>query len=277
METQSKSYIYSVLFIAFLVVAILVGLKFADNANLSASNDNQPEIVGFNDYSENKNELHSFFEKLLNIETQNRSVRIAFFGDSFSEGDILSGTLKHLFQKDFGRKSVILDSYSIGDFCGTSLQSLSHEKLPQFNNLLQYDLIILGHGLNVIEAERTEYEAYEAEMIKTVDHLKALFSNASILLLSVPDRSHKKNDNHETMPGILAMVEHQKNICQKSGIAFWNLFEAMGGKNSMPLFVNSDPPKADEDHTHFTFAGGEHLGKLLFEAFMFEKEIYKRL
>ena len=374
--------------------------------------DNQLGIVKFNDYSENKDGLRLFFEKLLGIGTSKRQVRIAFFGDSFIEGDILSSDLRRLFQENFGgrgvgmmpvtsqvngfRKTVvhqfsawntysfnnysdksalgicgsvstpnnsawvyyqgikkerldscnrvsvfyalpdkdtrifykrnkgtsvyanlqktenvgrvdingncgniqisfppvkslhvygvsledstgvILDNYSIRSFSGTGLQQLSQKKLSQFNSLLQYDLIILGFGLNVVEAKRTEYNMYESEMIKTVNYLKASFPDASMLLVGVPDRSYRENGDCETMPGVLAMIEHQKNICKKSGIVFWNLFEAMGGKNSMPHFVNSNPAKANKDYTHLTFAGGEYLGNLLYETFMYEKEAYEK-
>ena len=377
-----------------------------------AEEDNPMGFIRFDDYSTNNNGLHLFFSKLLNQKALGRPVRIAFFGDSFIEGDILSGDLRRLFQENFGgrgvgmmpvtsqvnnfRKTVvhqfsawnthsfnsnfdksklgingnvyipnknawvyyqgvdnnlldtcsrisvfyslpdgetkiyykknkgvsyyeklpkaenvgcvnidgscgniqisfpqmsqlhiygvsmedttgvILDNYSLRGFSGTGLHRLSKEKLSCFNEILQYDLIILGFGLNVAEANRTEYKSYEKEMIQTIDHLKSSFPNASVLLIGVPDRCHKINGGYETMPGILSMIEYQKNICQKSEIVFWNLFEAMGGKNSMPLFVNSNPPKASKDYTHLTFAGGEYLGNLLYETFMYEKEIYEK-
>ena len=171
---------------------------------------------------------------------------------------------------------VIVDNYSIRGFSGTGLQSLSSEKLSHFNNLLEYDLIILGFGLNVAETRRVDYKAYEAEMVKAINHLKASFPQAGFLLVGVPDRSYKNAGNYETMPGISAMVEHEKRICEKSEIVFWNLYEAMGGKNSMPLFVNSKPPKASKDYTHLTFEGGEYLGNLLYETFMYEKDAYEK-
>ena len=475
MGAQPKNYILSVLIVVFLVVLILTGLKYTEdatgNTNLKPVNiisqveretptennnliaksqdalnislvqeeeklppprahapqnaeeqpvtissdsliyNNELGIVRFCDYSANKNGLHSFFSNLQKVNTLNRPVRIAFFGDSFIEGDILSGDLRRLFQENFGGKGVgmmpitsivsgfrrtvihqfsawntcsfnnsnksklgingcvytpnnnawvyyqgvnknllntfqkvsvfyslpdndtrifykkdkgtsvyaklpknknigrvdihgscnniqisfppvnnlcvygvsledttgvMVDNYSIRGFSGTGLQYLPQERLSQFCDLLQYDLIILGYGLNVTEAKRTNYQGYENEMIKMVNHLKSSFPNTSVLLVGVPDRSQKINGSYETMPGILAMVEHQKNICQKTGIVFWNLFEAMGGKNSMPLFVNSKPPKANKDYTHLTFAGGEYLGNLFYETFMYEKAIYER-
>ena len=451
MENQPKNHIFSVFFLVVVVVFILAGLKVSENVahavymtpiNLfsqieyqdtvstlpSPETEKQPAstpsnipdittgndqlgIIKFNDYSKNKDGLHPFFRKLLNIKKLNKPVRIAYYGDSFIEGDILSGDLRFLFQKNFGGKGVgmmpvtsqvngfrrtvihqfsawntytfndydksklgiagnmcipnqnawvyyqgakkncldtfervsvfytlpnndtrvfykkdkgtsiyaklpkndsigrinidgncnniqisfppidnlqvygvsledttgvILDNYSIRGFSGTGLQSLSQKKLSQFNNLLQYDLIILEYGLNITEAKRKDYTAYETEMVKTINHLKLSFPNASILLVGVSDRSYKENNDYKTMPGILSMVEYQKNICQKTGIVFWNLFEAMGGKNSMPLFVNSIPPKANKDYTHLTFAGGEYLGNLLYETFMYEKKIFEK-
>ncbi len=35
-----------------------------------------------------------------------------------------------------------------------------------------------------------------------------------------------------TMPGVKNLIRYQQNIAAESGIAFWNMFEAMGGEGS---------------------------------------------
>lgn len=47
-----------------------------------------------------------FYEALGNINKLDRPVRIAYFGDSYIEGDILTSDLRFLFQKKFGGKGV---------------------------------------------------------------------------------------------------------------------------------------------------------------------------
>jgi lysophospholipase L1-like esterase len=43
--------------------------------------------------------------------------------------------------------------------------------------------------------------------------------------------------------------------------AFFNLFEAMGGRESMKALV--DQGLANKDYTHLTIAGGRRLGTLI--------------
>lgn len=54
--------------------------------------------VCFDDYSPDHDALNRFYEAL----SANRQVRIAYFGDSFIEGDLLTGSLRSLFQKKYG-------------------------------------------------------------------------------------------------------------------------------------------------------------------------------
>jgi len=59
-------------------------------------------MVCFDDYSEDHNALEHFYAAL----SENRQVRIAYFGDSFIEGDLLTGSLRRLFQDQYGGNGV---------------------------------------------------------------------------------------------------------------------------------------------------------------------------
>jgi len=59
-------------------------------------------MVCIDDYSANHDALNRFYEAL----SSNRQVRIAYFGDSFIEGDILTGSLRNLFQEKQGGNGV---------------------------------------------------------------------------------------------------------------------------------------------------------------------------
>jgi hypothetical protein len=61
-------------------------------------------------------------------------------------------------------------------------------------------------------------------------------------------------------------------IAEKGGTAFWNLFEAMGGENSVVDWVEANPPLSAKDYCHLTPAGGRLVSDLLFEALMKEKK-----
>jgi lysophospholipase L1-like esterase len=78
------------------------------------------------------------------------------------------------------------------------------------------------------------------------------------------------------MNAIPAMRNTQRQIAQKTGIAFWDMFEAMGGENSMVKFSEGKPPLAAKDYTHLNFKGGRILAGRLVKSLLFEKEKYER-
>jgi lysophospholipase L1-like esterase len=113
-------------------------------------------------------------------------------------------------------------------------------------------------------------------MVEVVNRLKKCFPKSSFLLLSVADRSTNKNGRLETMKAIPAMRNAQRMIAKKTKIAFWDMYQAMGGENSMVKFAHSRPPLAAKDYTHLTFAGGERLAKELAKSLFFEVEKFER-
>ena len=109
---------------------------------------------------------------------------------------------------------------------------------------------------------------YEREMVTVVNKLKKAFPKAGIVLISIHDKSQKKGSKLETDPVVLKLLEAQKNIVRKTKIAFWNLFESMGGKNSMPKWVAANPPLASKDHIHFNGQGAEKVADMFTEALL---------
>ncbi len=169
---------------------------------------------------------------------------------------------------------IIVDNFSIRGTAGTAFGKISSSILKRFDQLTGYDLIILEYGLNAMEAEKTGFKWYGDAMVKTIQYLQKCFPNASFLLLSVSDRSMKKDGEYVSMPAVRPFVISQRRACSDAGIVFWNLFQAMGGEGSMIEWANSTPPKANKDYTHLTFTGGRWIAKKLFETFEFENKRY---
>lgn len=79
-------------------------------------------------------------------------------------------------------------------------------------------------------------------MQTTVEHLKEAFPQAAILVVSVGDRDYKTEEGElRTMPGIKNLVRYQQNLAADEAVAFWNMFEAMGGEGSMAEMVHAKP------------------------------------
>lgn len=174
------------------------------------------------------------------------------------------------------KTGVYVDNFSIKGNSGIGLQAIPDRNLAAFDSLLHYDLIVLQFGLNVTNMPSYNFASYVKGMTHLVTKLKKAFPSTPILLLSVSDRSHRRQGQFVTMPVIPHLIVAQEKIAFENKLLFWNLFEAMGGENSMTKFANSKPALANKDYTHLNYAGGRKLGVSLARSFVNEVEKYEK-
>lgn len=176
-----------------------------------------------------------------------------------------------------GEEGITLDNFSTRGSGGQQLGRIPMATLKAYNRLRTYDLIVLQYGLNVAFQEGKDYSYYKAPMAKVVNRLKEAFPEASILIVGIGDREYKdENGELRTMPGVKNLIRYQQALAAETHVAFWNLFQAMGGEGSMVEMVNSKPSMANYDYTHINFRGGKHIAGLLFEALMYGKEQHEK-
>lgn len=174
-------------------------------------------------------------------------------------------------------KGIVLDNFSTRGSSGQQLGHIPLSRLQDYNRLRTYDLIILQYGLNVAFEQGVNYTYYKNAMIPVVKRLKKAFPNAAILIIGVGDREYKDEQGElRTMPGVKNLIRYQQALAAETQVAFWNLFEAMGGEGSMVEMVESKPSMANYDYTHINFRGGKHLASLLFETLIYGKEQYDK-
>jgi lysophospholipase L1-like esterase len=160
---------------------------------------------------------------------------------------------------------VYVDNFPLRGNSGVSLELINPDILSGFNDLLNYKLIILNFGLNMV-SEISDYRRYEREMVKVIAQMKKAFPETGFLIVSVGDKSMKKGSRFVTDPNVPKLVEAQKRIAEASGCAFWNLYQAMGGENSMHKWVSANPPLASKDYTHVNLDGARKIADMLSEA-----------
>jgi lysophospholipase L1-like esterase len=129
-------------------------------------------------------------------------------------------------------------------------------------------LIILQFGVNLVPYITSDYSYYEKQFYKQLKTLKSLRPDICIIVIGVSDMSQNKNGRYVSYPNIEKIREAQKNAAFKADCAFWDMYEAMGGKNSMPAWVNTNPALARTDFTHFTWKGSVVISKMFYEALM---------
>lgn len=170
---------------------------------------------------------------------------------------------------------IYIDNFSIKGNSGIGLMAIPGKTLAKFDSLLHYDLIVLQFGLNVASAKTIDFSNYVKSMTHLVSKLRRSFPDTPILLLSVSDRSTRLQGEFVTMPVIPYLIRAQEKIAADNKLLFWNLFEAMGGQNSMAKYANAKPPLANKDYTHLNYAGGRKIGISLARSFIHEVDSYQ--
>ncbi len=163
------------------------------------------------------------------------------------------------------QEGVSVDGFPIRSGTGISLSNFTVENLKQWNEVLPYDLFILQFGVNFLTTGKMSLSDYEKAMGNAIENIKSAFPDASVIVVSVGDKSKRSGGNFATDPMVPRLIETQKKLASAKNVAFWNLFEAMGGKNSMVKWSKADPPLSHSDYTHFTNKGGEKIAKMFFD------------
>ena len=171
---------------------------------------------------------------------------------------------------------VFVDNFSFRGNSGLPIQKIKQGIYCSSNDCLGYDLIILEYGLNAVDPSVTDFSWYERGMNIAIKHIQASFPNTSILLISVGDKSYRKDGVYQTDPSVPILVETQKRMAKDNKLAFWSLYDAMGGSGSMVKWVEGDTAFANKDYTHFNFKGAHKVGKLLFSKIIGEYNDYNK-
>lgn len=246
----------------------LPSTEFFYNARIFYSNAGESSVI---EYSLNDSRLVKVTLKkgnfinsfLINSNTKSTSLLIKF----------ISGERPYIYGVSLESNSgIYVDNFAMPGNSGVSLLDLNDKMLQNFNQLMNYKLLIFNFGANVTSPNKGVYTVYENKMVEVINKYKRLFPACSIILVSVEDKTMKIGPNFVTNPDVPILLQAQKRIAEKTNIAFWNLWEAMGGENSMYKWVTASPPMALRDYAHFTPQGGQRIADLFVHAIL---ELYK--
>ncbi len=165
---------------------------------------------------------------------------------------------------------VTVDNLPFRGSKGTEFVKLDMAQMKQMGRYLPVGLIIYEFGVNAVANNSRNYGYYERNLRKQLQYLKKIWPQATILVVSSSDMSEKSGNGYATRPSVAKVIEAQRNAAFAESCAFWNLYEAMGGYNSMPQWVNSH--LAQKDYTHFNREGGHRVAQMLYDAIMSELE-----
>ncbi|MDX1905199.1 MAG: hypothetical protein SFU27_13680 [Thermonemataceae bacterium] len=168
---------------------------------------------------------------------------------------------------------IAVDNAPLRGSAGLEFEKINFMHLKEQYKQLNTKLIILQFGVNV-DLRGANFNFYENLFYKQLLLLKKAAPEASILVVGTSDRAYKNLDEYNSYPNLPLLRDAQRRAAFRAGCAFWDLYAAMGGQNSMAVWVKEN--LAGKDYTHFKIEGANLVGNMLFEALMQAYEAYKQ-
>ncbi len=174
------------------------------------------------------------------------------------------------------QQGVAVDNVSLRGSSCTEFGRMDMTFYGQQVRRLGVKLIVLEFGVNVGAAEAASYNYYERMLKHQLAVLRKAAPGVPVLVIGISDMSRRQNGEWQTRPSVKKVRDAQRNAAFATGCAFWDLYGAMGGENSMPSWVASRPSLAQPDYTHFSGAGARIVGELLWKAIIKEYDAWAR-
>lgn len=236
-----------------------------------------------NELTDPAGSLHPFWEKLGALD---RPLRIVHIGDSHVRGHVFPYVMRCSLEDDFGSKAVenIPVTYQTSGIAretgssgvvyhilgvnGATCQSFSTpEHIRQIADL-HPDLVILSFGTNEAHGRRYNASEHTAAMNYLIEELKTSCPDVAFLM-TTPPGAYVRNGRRGKIinPRTPLVVENELKFAREHGIAIWDMYDIVGGKQRACLNWNA-AKMYQRDKIHFTHEGYTLQGLLLHEAFI---------
>lgn len=165
-----------------------------------------------------------------------------------------------------GGKGVMVDNMGLRGSSGTFFNQINYSQLKSFYDYLNTKLIILQFGGNSLPYITTKEQAdnFGGYLKSQIATIKKLAPQASILVIGPADMSVKEGTEYVTHPQLENLRDAIKKTAFDMDCAFFDMYNCMGGKNSMVTWVEQGV--AAKDYIHFSSGGARKIAVLLYSS-----------
>lgn len=252
-------------------------------------------VTGFLEYKFPENFNAPFVDVLVHADLPSSALRLAEDGQQVAVGDFLEtfgqkrltyplrpGTRRLTLDMEL-RKNHTLYALAANDTVGVSVDNIAvrggagtvftpnnRRFLTDQFILLNTGLIIYQFGMNALKnpaTQNNDYGYFHMLLLQELTYIRAQMPDVPVIVVGVADRPQGG-----LRAGQVSDAEQirriQKEVAFQTGCVYWDLCEAMGGKNSMRRWAEARPALASSDGVHFTERGAEVAGCLFYKAFL---------
>lgn len=165
-----------------------------------------------------------------------------------------------------GNEGISLDNVAMRGSSGTIFAGSNSNNFQAMLKELDPKVVIMQYGGNSMPylKDSLEVEEYASYLKNHIRWVKRKTENANFLFIGPSDMTTTKNGKMVTYDLLPYLNERLQSMCTNNGIAYWSMYDAMGGKASMIHWV--DQKLAASDYTHFSSEGTKIISELFFLA-----------
>ncbi len=169
-----------------------------------------------------------------------------------------------------GKHGLVIDNIPLRGASGTFFSNIPKSHFTSHFTDGEVRLVILQFGGNVVPYIDSKKSAinYGKRMEREIATFQSRFPDADFIFIGPSDMGTKVRTQMQTFPHLIDVRDALKEAAFNRGIVYWDIFEAMGGENSMQSWVENDPPLAASDYVHFTPKGASVVAQWLTDAIM---------
>lgn len=165
-----------------------------------------------------------------------------------------------------GSEGVLLDNVAMRGSSGTVFANLNSASFSSMYQQLQPKVIIFQYGGNTVPylKDSLAVKNYTSYLKSQINWVRRKAPEASLIFVGPSDMATTINGELKSYALLPYLDAELKESCLSNNVAYWSMFKAMGGENSMPFWV--DQNLAGSDYTHFTGSGTQIISELFFTA-----------
>lgn len=174
-----------------------------------------------------------------------------------------------------GAKGITVDNVPMRGSSGTRFTRVETAGMKTMFRQLNTRLILMEFGGNMMPsvAGQKSIDKYKEEFSAQLAYMRKANPDACFITIGPADMSKRVDGAMQTYPYLEEVRDALKAASFENGCAYWDMYSAMGGRNSMPSWVKEG--LAGPDYIHFTPDGAEKIAEIFTQSLVNDYNEYR--
>jgi len=169
---------------------------------------------------------------------------------------------------------VAVDNIAMRGSSGNKFTDVDYALLSDSYRYLNVGMIVLQFGGNTVPYinDESAVDRYCTQLVKQIELIKRACPGVTVVFVGPSDMSKRIDGDYVTYPVLPYLVKRLREMANDNGVAFWSIFDAMGGEGSMVEWVREGD--ASSDYVHFSVNGSMKIGQRLSDIIELHYRLY---